>query len=326
MGMSLQSQRMKDGLIQVLEGLEGLRRLEPGGVLSIGNFDGLHLGHQKIIQTMRQLRDAGGSGRLAIATFEPHPLTVLRPELAPPRLTPMDRKRQLLSEAGVDDLVILPPTADVLNVEAEDFWHILRDEAQPRHLVEGSTFTFGKNRGGTIAQLRKWTADTDIQLHLAEDVIVQLLDFTQTPVNSTLIRWLIAHGRVRDAALCLGRPYALIGTVVKGYQRGRSIGVPTANLDVREQLIPADGVYAAQCNLGGKNYAVALSIGTLPTFGADQNRQVEAHLIDFSGDLYGQTIEVEVIDWIRDQRKFDGIDALKRGIARDVEHILELAR
>lgn len=323
----LQSQRMNEGVsIQVHEGLDGLRRLAPGGVLSIGNFDGLHLGHRRIIETMKQLRAQGGSGRLAIATFEPHPLTVLRPELAPPRLTPLEQKKQLLAGAGIDDLVILPPTPDVLNVEAEQFWRILRDEARPKHLVEGSTFNFGKNRGGTIDLLRDWASGTGVQLHLAEDVSVQLLDYTQTAVNSTLIRWLIAHGRVRDAALCLGRPYLLRGEVIKGYQRGRTIGVPTANLDVRDQLIPADGVYSAHCTIGGTTYPVALSIGTLPTFGPDQKRQVEAHLLNFDGDLYGQTIDVAVLDWIRDQRKFDGVEALKRAIARDIECIRRYVR
>lgn len=232
----------------------------------------------------------------------------------------------MLAAAGIDDLVILAPTPEVLNLEAEAFWRVLRDETRPAHLVEGASFTFGKGRGGTIEKLQDWSAGSAIKLHLVSEVRVALLDYTEVTVNSTLVRWLVAQGRARDAARCLGRPYSLRGPVVKGYQRGRTIGVPTANLDVRDQLIPADGVYAARCIIDARAYAVALSIGTLPTFGPDSQRQVEAHLIDFNGDLYGRTIEVEVLDWVRDQRKFDGVESLKRAIARDIEHITDIAR
>jgi riboflavin kinase/FMN adenylyltransferase len=308
--------------IQIHHGLAGLRALQPGSVLSIGNFDGMHRGHRRIIEEMKRLRH--GTGRLAIATFEPHPLTVLRPELAPPRLTPLAEKQALLAGLGVDDLVVLPPTPDVLSLDAIEFWHLLRDHTRPTHLVEGETFTFGKARGGTIQSLRDWTQQSTVQLHVVGEVSAQLADFTHVAVNSTLIRWLIAYGRMRDAATCLGRPYVLSGVVIQGYQRGRTIGVPTANLNITDQLVPNDGVYAARCTIAGKTHPVALSIGTLPTFGPDRRRQVEAHLLDFAGDLYGQTLEVEVLDWIREQRKFDGLESLKRAIARDVEAVLEI--
>jgi riboflavin kinase/FMN adenylyltransferase len=301
-------------------GLAGLKSLSPGSVLSIGNFDGFHLGHRRIVERMNALRGNGGA-RLAVATFEPHPLTVLRPELAPPRLASQEMKQQILAAAGIDDLVILAPTPDVLNLEAAQFWKLLRDETRPAHLVEGSTFTFGRGRGGTMTRLAQWCAGSSVKLHLVESVSVGLLDFTQVIVNSTLIRWLIAHGRARDAAICLGRPYALRGTVVRGFGRGRTIGIPTANVDVRDQLIPADGVYAARCRIETQTHIAALSIGTLPTLGADLPRQVEAYLLDFEGDLYGRVIDIEVLDWIREQRKFDGLESLKVGIARDVHFI-----
>lgn len=308
--------------INVTKGLNGLRSLAPGGVLSVGNFDGLHLGHRKIIETARRLLAPGA--RLAVVTFEPHPLTVLRPDLAPPRLTPPAMKRELLAAAGVDDLVELPPDPEVLNLSAEAFWAILRDEVRPTHVVEGESFNFGKGRGGTIDKLREWAAAGPVTLEIIEGVSVALLDLTVVEVSSSLIRWLTAHGRVRDAAICLGRAYALRGEVVKGHQRGRTIGVPTANLRVIEQLVPPDGVYAGRSTIDGETYPAAVSIGTMPTFGENQ-RQVEAHLIGFDGDLYEKTLEVELTDWIREQWKFPGLDALKDQMERDIAYAAERA-
>ena len=313
---------MESSSLNVLKGLEGLRSLAQGGVLSVGNFDGLHLGHRRILETARALLAPGA--RLAVVTFEPHPLTVLRPELAPPRLTPPDQKRQRLAAAGVDDLVELAPSPDVLDLTAEAFWAILRDEVRPTHVVEGKSFNFGKGRSGTIDKLREWAAASDVTLRVIDGVAVPLLDLTVVEVSSSLIRWLIAHGRLRDAAICLGRSYALRGEVVKGYQRGRTIGVPTANLRATDQLVPPDGVYAGRSTIDGQSYAAAVSIGSMPTFGENQ-RQVEAHLIGFAGDLYGKTIEVELFDWIREQWKFAGIDALKVQMARDIAYAEERA-
>ena len=310
--------------MQTRQGLDGLRALPPGGVMSIGNFDGIHVGHRKLLATADALRARSPSGRVAIVTFEPHPLTVLRPELAPPRLTPSHTKQALLEQAGVDDYVVLPPAPEVLNLTAEDFWAILRDAARPAHLIEGNTFTFGKGRGGTIERLREWSAASRITLDVVAPVDAVLLDLTVVPVSSSLIRWLVAHGRVRDAAICLGRPYALHGDVVRGFGRGRQLGVPTANLHCDDQVIPADGVYAGRCAVDGKPYAAAVSIGSLPTF-EERKFQVEAHLIGYGGDLYGRVIEVELLDWVREQWKFSGVEALKEQIARDLRVIEDRA-
>lgn len=299
-------------------GIDGLRGLQAGGVVSIGNFDGIHRGHLRILDTATQLRAATAGARLTVVTFEPHPLTVLRPNLAPPRLTPPQLKREILESAGVDELVILPPTRDVLNLSAEDFFAILRDQVRPAHLVEGPNFNFGRNRQGTIQRLRDWCAQGEIELHVVQAVQVPLLDLQVVAVSSSLIRWLLSYGRVRDAAICLGRAYALQGAVVEGHRRGRTIGIPTANLRCQEQLIPADGVYAGRCEIDGTTYAAAVSIGTTPTFGEDA-RQVEAHLIDFTGDIYGRTIRVDLIDWLREQARFRSVDDLKGQIARDIE-------
>jgi len=301
--------------MQIHDGIEGLKHLPNGLALSFGNFDGLHRGHRKIIEIAKSLRAPAG---IAIGTFEPHPLTVLRHGHAPPRLTPLPLKLDLLKEIGVDHVAILPPTTALLNLTAEEFWKILRDDVRPAHLIEGESFNFGKNRGGNIDRLREWSAGTDVQLHIIDAVEVPLLDLKVTPVSSSLIRWLVVGGRVRDAAIALGKPYALQGVVVKGFQRGRTIGVPTANLDCGEQLLPAEGVYAGRCQIENIDYPAAVSIGRLPTFGDDQ-LQFEAHLIGFTGDLYGQTLRVELIDWIREQQKFFGIESLKKQLAKDIE-------
>jgi riboflavin kinase/FMN adenylyltransferase len=294
--------------------------------MSIGNFDGLHLGHARILQMMKSLRSANGAeSRLTVVTFEPHPLTVLRPELAPPRLTPYPMKQALLAAAGVEDLVVLAPSQDVLDLTAEQFWTILRDDVQPSHLVEGSSFNFGKGRGGTIQRLRQWTAESNVRLHVIEAVQAVLLDLHVVDVNSSLIRWLIHYGRVRDAAICLGRPYRLGGAVIRGYGRGKQIGVPTANLDCTDQFIPADGVYAGSCMVAGRVYAAAVSIGTMPTFGENQ-RQVEAHLIGFDGDLYDQVIAVDLIDWLRDQVRFASVDALKAQLQADFGGVIRAGK
>ncbi len=226
-------------------------------------------------------------------------------------------KQNLLSAQGVSELIILPPTPDVLNTTAEGFWTILRDTIRITQLVEGESFTFGKGRSGNITTLRQWSKRDQIGLTIVDAEEAALLDLTVVPVNSTLIRWLLGHGRARDAAILLGRPYRLRGEVVKGFQRGRTIGVPTANLKCDNQMIPLDGVYVGRTTIDGQTYPVALSIGTLPTFGEHQ-RQVEGHLIGFTGDLYGQPLEIELVDWLRDQVKFAGVDALKQQLARDI--------
>jgi riboflavin kinase/FMN adenylyltransferase len=307
----------------VLEGLDGLAAVPAGAVVSVGNFDGVHLGHERILATARELKARDGAAAIAVVTFEPHPTTVLRPEAAPPRLTPPALKAALLAGRGVDVLVNLPPSPEVLGLSAEQFWDILRGRVRPSHLVEGNTFNFGKDRGGNVDRLAGWCAAAGVELHVVEPVSVPLLDMQVAPVSSSLVRWLLFNGRVRDAAICLGRPYLLSGTVIKGYQRGRTIGVPTANLDCGDQMVPDDGVYAARCAAGGRTYPTALSIGTMPTFGSDLKRQVEAHLIGFDGDLYGQSIQVELVDWLRGQKKFAGVDALKAQMRRDLAETVE---
>jgi riboflavin kinase / FMN adenylyltransferase len=301
--------------MRIVQGLEGLREASAGCVLSIGNFDGVHRGHGRILSTARGL--AGDARQFVAATFEPHPFTVLRPGQAPPRLTSLNHKQELLAKAGVDLLAILPPSSEILNLTAEQFWAFLCGEVRPADIVEGESFTFGKGRAGTIDRMRQWSQGTGITIHVVEPVLAGLLDMTLPPVSSSLVRWLLSNGRVRDAAICLGRPYALEGMVIAGQQRGRTLGVPTANLDCGPQHIPADGVYAGRCRIHGTDWPAAISIGSLPTFG-QADRQVEAHLIGFSGDLYGIPLNLLLVDWLREQRKFPDVQSLQTQLQKDI--------
>ena len=305
--------------MQSLHGLEGLRALPAGSVLSIGNYDGVHTGHEAILRAMREV---AGTAAVAVATFEPHPLTVLRPELVPPRLTTLPIKARLLADRGVTHLVTLPPTPEVLGLTAEDFWAILRDGARPSRIVEGQSFNFGRGRGGTIEKLIEWSAGTGIIVD-RRPVHAVHIDEADVIVSSSIVRSLLKEGQIEDAVRCLGRPYELEGEVVRGFERGRTIGVPTANLDCGPQLVPAEGVYAGYAEVAGRRHAVALSIGSTPTF--EQRRaQVEAHLVDFSGDLYGRRLSVFVVARVRDQRKFESVDALKSQLAEDIRTVRQI--
>lgn len=303
-------------------GLDSLRKLAPGAVVTIGNFDGVHLGHRALVAEARQR--AGAGGRVVAVTFDPHPAVVIRPESAPPRLTPVEIKVRLLKEAGADEVIVVPPTRDVLEIEAEDFFSILKDEAHIAHLVEGDNFCFGKGRRGNIARLAEWMTGTAMGMTIIRPVEVALVDLTVVQVSSSLIRFLAACGRVRDAGICLGSPLRLVGKVVEGFKRGRTIGFPTANLDCEGNVVPADGVYAGRVTLAGTTYPTAINVGPLPTFSATA-RQIEVHIIGFSGDLYGQTLEVELVDFVRDTRKFPGIEALKAQLTRDIAFSRERA-
>lgn len=299
--------------MHLLHGLDAFSKLPDGAAVSVGNYDGVHLGHRRIIDTLNAFEPSA----VVVITFEPHPLSVLRPELAPPRLSPQPIKHGLLEEAGVTHLIELEPSDAVLGVTARAFWEMLRDQVRPAHLVEGPDFTFGKAAAGNVETLRRWAAGTPVDVHVVEPLQVALPGLQVVPVSSSLVRWLVTKGRVADVAACLGRPYTLHGTVVEGYRRGREIGFPTANLET-SQLIPADGVYAGIAHFDGQCRSAGITIGTAPHFGA-MRRQVEAHLLDFEGDLYGRVLDLELHCWVRDMMKFPDLPALLSRIQRDVQ-------
>lgn len=286
-------------------------------MVTLGNFDGVHLGHRALLGFARDEARRRGTRAIAV-TFEPHPLAVLKPDNAPLRLTPLELRLELLAAAGADEVVVLPPTHDLLSLEAEDFFALLSRDARIGHLVEGESFCFGRGRRGTIGRLRQWTADAGMGLTVMPSVHVGLLDRTEVPVSSSLIRTLAGLGRVRDAGICLGGPLHLVGRVVEGFRRGRTLGFPTANLDCNGNIVPADAVYAGRVRLPHATYPAAIHIGPLPTFGHTR-RQIEVHLIGFDGDLYGHLLRVEVLDYLRDNRKFPSIDMLRARLSLDVQ-------
>ncbi len=297
-------------------GLDQLAIARPGCAVTIGNFDGVHVGHQALLRAARRL--AGPAKAVVAVTFDPHPMMVLRPEMAPPRLLPLDLKVAALKDAGADEVVVLKADAPVLELSADAFLAHLSG-LKPAAVVEGSNFVFGRNRTGTPLMLARWCEDIGAVFEQLPDVEVSLCDGSRVPVSSTLGRWLVARGRVRDAARVLGRAHQMAGVVMPGKRRGRTIGFPTANLESGDQVVPSEGVYAGRAKAAdGQWYQAAISVGVNPTFG-DQPLQVEVHFKDFDGDLYGQRLIVEMFEFLRGQRKFFGVEQLKAQLARDVE-------
>jgi riboflavin kinase/FMN adenylyltransferase len=298
-------------------------------VIAIGNFDGVHLGHRAIIAKAREL--AHGAPVVAV-TFEPHPATILRSGVELPRLSDPAEREWLLLRAGVDRVATLPVDRGLLSMLPEEFIAWLIDkhiQQMPAAFVEGPDFRFGKGRLGDAALLEKIGQQSGFATHVVGAVQMAMIDQTVAPVSSSFVRWLVGNGRVFDAARCLGRAFALEGVVVRGDQRGRTIGVPTINLDdeaLAGRQLPADGVYAGWAevepiaNESSPLHAAAISIGVKPTF-AGKRRVVEAHLLGFSGDLYGKRARLHLLRWVREQRPFAGVEHLKSQIHRDIAQV-----
>lgn len=304
-------------------------------VLMVGTFDGVHLGHAALARRARQLA-APGSAVVALV-FHPHPLTVLAPGSAPGLLTTLDQRAGALRDLGVDHVHQLAPGPDVLNLSPREFVQRCAASFAPHAWVEGPDFRFGQGRAGDVRTLAALGDELGFAVSIVEPVSVDLTDQTVVTASSTLTRWLIAHGRVADAARILGRPYELEGTVVRGDQRGRQIGFPTANLDT-PNLLPADGVYAAIATLpDGRALPAAVHVGPRATFNSAA-RTVEAYVIGWPGPLappplgawpgaaeYGWTLRLQLLSFLRDQQKFEGIDPLVAQIRRDVARASEIA-
>lgn len=312
-----------------------LRRLnefeagEAGSIVTIGNFDGVHLGHQELIRAAREAAVIPGvavAPLVVAVTFDPLPAAVLRPERPEARLTSAERRQELLAAVGADVVITLETKTSLLQVEAEAFIAEVIDRLRPRAFVEGPDFFFGRNRGGNIERLHAICGPRGIRVIEVPPVPFGTDLSGVRRISSTAIRTLIREGKVDLAARGLGRPHALSGDVRRGDGRGATIGFPTANLGDPPELLPAEGVYAGIATQlpSGENSgaipprAAAINIGTQPTFSGMQPR-VEAHLIDHTGDLYGKTLRVELLKRIRGVVKFDGVEALVTQIRRDVE-------
>lgn len=289
-----------------------------GGVAAIGNFDGVHRGHRAMIAELRRKADEARVPAVAI-TFEPPPVELLRPAAAPPRLMSLERKAERLAEAGADVVLAVSTDRELLELSAEEFFErVLLGRLTLRGIVEGPNFRFGRDRRGDVELLRRLCERVGIGCSIVEPVRAG-----GNMVSSSTVRALISAGEVRAAAEMLGRPHEAAGTVVWGAARGRELGFPTANLGGVTTLLPPYGVYAGRTEVDGHAYAAAIHIGPNSTFG-ETAATFEAHLLDFSGDLYGRTLRLELIDRVRDTVRFEGVEALVRQLRADCDRAREL--
>ncbi len=295
-----------------------------GHALTIGVYDGVHLGHQSVIEATKASAERHGA-RTALVTFDPHPAYVLRPESAPRLLTDLDQKLELLEAVGVDTVVVVGFDDERSNETAQEFVErVVVGCLGAKAVVVGSDFHFGKDRTGNIDLLAKLG-----ELHGFEVEGLELLPRVQTEeaVSSTAIRRALAGGDVSVAARMLGRLHEIRGPVVEGDQRGRTIGFPTANVAVpRMMALPADAVYAGwYIRPDGSRWPTAINIGKRPTFYQNaEHSLLEAHLIGFDGDLYGEPARVQLVELLRSEQRFDGIEALKSQLSVDVARAAEV--
>jgi riboflavin kinase/FMN adenylyltransferase len=294
-------------------------------VITIGAYDGVHLGHQEVIRQVRHLASELHA-RSAVVTFDRHPATIVRPESAPQLLTDDDQRLELLTATGVDGTVIVRFDEAQAQEAPEAFVErVLVDVLAVRAIVVGEDFHFGRHRGGNVAMLEDLGRRFDFDVVPLE--LVPREDGVDEPVSSTAIRRALAGGNVALAASMLGRPFEARGVVVLGDQRGRLLGFPTANVEVPNRVcLPSDGVYAGGYERpDGSVYPCAINLGRRPTFYEHADHSLlEAHLLDFEGDLYGERAVVRFEHFLRSERKFDGIDSLVAQLKHDIEHARQL--
>ena len=293
-------------------------------VVTIGSFDGVHQGHQLIIgRTVQRARELGVSS--VVVTFDPHPSEVVRPGSHPPLLAPHHRRAELMGELGVDAVLVLPFTLAFSQLPPEDFVRqVLVEALHAEFVVEGPNFRFGHRASGNVELLAELGGQYGFNVDVLDLTVTGSLG-EATPFSSTLARRLVAEGDVSGAAEVLGRPHRVEGTVVRGAQRGRELGYPTANVQpLSHTAIPADGVYAGWLSADGERMPAAISVGTNPTFDGT-HRTVEAYAIDRIGlDLYGLHASVDFLAYLRGMEKFDTIEALMDRMADDVKQAREL--
>lgn len=289
-----------------------------GGVFALGNFDGVHRGHQAVVQTA--VEKARGMGMLSrILTLEPHPRSIFKPHIPPFRLTPAPAKLRLLRRLGIDDVIVRKFSLEFSRLPAPEFvQQILIRDLGVQHVVAGFDFVFGHDRGGNMKNLRTWLAPHGVGV----TEVTPFRDAQGEVMSSSRTREALQRGDLRTAAHILGRPWAIAGKVERGDQRGRALGFPTANVDLGEYLRPKFGVYAINAGrVGEKPIRQGIAnIGTRPT--VDGTKELlEFHLFDFYDDIYGQEWEVELIDFIRPEQAFADLDGLRSQIAQDIDAV-----
>ncbi|MEM9372002.1 MAG: riboflavin kinase [Planctomycetota bacterium] len=298
--------------------------MPPSRVITIGNFDGVHTGHRALLARAREL--AGNAGEVVALAFDPHPLSRIRPGSAPSPIEPWSARAGRLRQAGADEVTRLEPTEDLLRMSPPEFVRWLMSEHHPAHLVEGPDFRFGHKRAGDVGTLTRLCEDHGAAVHVVPPVVVTLRDQSEVVASSSMVRWLLEQGRVRDAGYVLGRPHELAGTIVPGDRIGRTIGFPTANLETAS-MPPAPGVYGALAFPEQSEPAMAaVHIGGRPSVN-DERPRIEAHLLAERGPWTpppvlpesGWSCTLRLIGRVRDVMRLDGLDRLKAQISRDCE-------
>lgn len=312
----------------LLRSLSNVSESVRGGAVAIGNFDGIHLGHARLIERLRTMASQVG-GPAVVFTFDPSPTRILRPGAAPEPLIWLDRKIEILAELGADAVLVYPTDRRFLETDARDFFEsVVRGRLAARAMVEGPNFFFGRNRSGNVDVLRQFCDEADMPFE-----VVPPVEIDGQIVSSSRVRLLVMAGRLDDARAMLGRPYRIRGVVVRGASRGAKIGFPTANVDQIDTLVPGEGIYAAKIRILPADPVAntepwrpaAVSLGPNPTFD-DGVLKVEAHIIGYQGDIYGRQVEVDFLARVRDIKRFESLDALLLQIGHDVERATEICR
>ncbi|MBP2657995.1 MAG: riboflavin biosynthesis protein RibF [Firmicutes bacterium] len=298
--------------MEVLNQLTTLKDQYPRITVALGTFDGVHIGHQKVIsrsvESAKQL-----DGTSVVFTFSNHPLSIIAPERCPLQIITQDDKVELIEKLGVDILINIPFTAEFLKLSASQFIRLLLDQLNPKHILIGPNYFFGYKRCGTPELLQKSGLQYGFTVEINPTVYVD-----DVMVSSTLIRQMITAGQVHQAATLLGRPVTLKGRVIHGAKRGRLLGYPTINLGIASGLaIPQNGVYAVELIIQDNQFNGIANVGTNPTF-HDIGRRIEVHILDFSGDLYGEAVTVRFLNHIRKEQTFSNSEELKSQIAKDI--------
>ena len=296
-------------------------------VLTIGVYDGVHVGHRTVISQVRE-RAAREGAKSVVVTFDRHPLSIVRPEASPRLLANLDQKLELLASTGIDAVLIVPFNEQQANETPVEFVErVLVKTLAAKVVIVGSDFHFGHMRQGNVTLLKEMGERHDFVCDPV--VLVPRADGVDEPVSSTAIRRALAGGEIDTASHMLGRAYEVRGEVVSGDQRGRTIGFPTANVQIPNGMcMPSDGVYAGlYTRPDGTEYATAINLGRRPTFYANQEASLlEAYLMDFSGDLYGEAASVKFLAFLRSEKQFSGIDELKQQLQHDIEHARQAVR
>ncbi|MFT3743770.1 MAG: bifunctional riboflavin kinase/FAD synthetase [Pyrinomonadaceae bacterium] len=297
--------------MKIFHGTENANITRPT-VLTLGVFDGLHLGHQAIMRKVVERAKAVEAAATAI-TFDPHPRAVLHPDTAPPMLQTLDQRLANLEVLGIEQTIVIPFTREFACQPAENFLaDIIHDRLQAKEVYLGKGFAFGKDRGGNIELLRGMSEKLGFVADEVDEVQLRGMR-----ISSSKIRRLLAEGYVNLARRMLGRPYGVEGVIIRGNRRGHTIGFPTANLKPHNRVIPRYGVYATATLIDGSWRKSITNIGVRPTFENDAEPSIETFVFDFEGDLYGDVLRVRFLHRIRDERKFSGIEELKAQIEKD---------